>query len=159
MTLELAGMFHVGMVVADVAEAMDDLGASLGMTWAPVQDREITVAYRGDVVTTPLTFTYSRHGPVHLELISVAPGTPWDTPNAMHHVGFWADDLRATLAEYVAGGMTLDVTYDDPSGEPVGFGYLLSPTGLRLEFVDSARRADMEEWIGGSDSYPAVPGN
>ena len=55
--------------------------------------------------------------------------------------------------------MKLDVTYDDPSGEPVGFGYLLSSTGLRVEFVDSARREGMEEWIRGGESFPGVAGN
>ncbi len=99
---------------------------------------------------TPLTVTYSREGPIHLELIGVTPNTPWDTPNAVHHFGYWTDDLHEIVGSLTGAGMTLDGTYDDPSGLPTGFGYLLSPSGLRLEFVDATRRAGLEAWISGA---------
>ena len=156
MTFDLAGLYHIGMVVPDVHETMDELSSSLGLTWAKVQNRQIKLRYMGEPVETELLVTYSMEGPMHVELIRVAPGTPWHAVNQVHHFGYWTDDLHGVIAERTAGGMVLEGTYDDPSGEPLGFGYLLSPTGLRLEFVDSNRREAIEAWIAGADSFPAA---
>ena len=97
MTLDLPGMYHVGLVVPDVDEAMDDFSGQFGLGWAPVQERELTIRHLGRLVTTGLRFTYSVQGPPHLELIGVAPGSPWEPAGSMHHVGFWADKGLVTV--------------------------------------------------------------
>jgi hypothetical protein len=152
-------VFHVGMVVRDIPVAMADLEFSLGLTWTPVEHRVITLRYRGEVVRTPISFTYSREGPVHLELLGAVAGTPWDELSPLHHVGTWAQDLRRGVADLEHGGMEMEVTYDDPSGGPVGFAYMTSTTGLRIELIDAGRREVMERWISGAGAFPDMPGN
>ena len=156
MNTNIGEAFHFGMVVHDVASAMTDLGASLQLTFAPVEHRVIVLRYRDEVITTPLSFTYSRQGPVHLELIGAVPGTPWEEPNQMHHVGYWVEDLSRSVAELTSGGMAVEVTYDDPSGDPVGFAYMSGPAGHRIELVEARRREVMEDWISGDQAFPAV---
>lgn len=146
--------FHFGMVVDDMASAMADLGSSLNLTFAPVEHRIIVLRYRGEVITTPLSFTYSHQGPVHLELIGAVSGTPWEEPNQMHHVGYWVEDLSRSIAELTSGGMTVEVTYDDPSGDPTGFAYMSGPGGHRVELVEARRREMMESWISGEHAFP-----
>lgn len=157
MTFDLSGMYHFGLVVPDVGEAMEELGRSLGLTWATVQERDITLRYRGDLVTVPLQATYSHQGPIHVELIRVTPNSPWHAPNQVHHFGFWTDDLHADVEHHLAGGLELEGTYDDPSGNPLGFAYMLSKTGIRLEFVDTIRKPFLEAWMAGeADTFPAA---
>ena len=136
---------------------MDEMGRQFGLTWVAPQRRNLTVNFRGRVVNTDLRFTYSEQGPVHVELIEAAPGTPWE-PASMHHVGYWSDDLAATAAEFADGGLELDTTYDNPGPGPEGFGYWMAPSGLRIEVVDGARRPAFEQWIRGGE-FPAAAGN
>ena len=119
MTFDLSTMYHVGLVVPDVGEAMEDLSRSLGLTWATVQERDITLRYRGELVTVPLQATYSHQGPIHIELIRVTPNSPWHAANHVHHFGFWTDDLHADVDHHLAGGLELEGTYDDPTGNPL----------------------------------------
>jgi catechol 2,3-dioxygenase-like lactoylglutathione lyase family enzyme len=160
MTLALEGMYHVGVVVEDLDAAVADFTAQLGMSWAPLQNRELTVRHKGRLVTTDLRFTYSVEGPPHLELIEAAAtaGTPWEPAGAMHHVGFWAEDLTATAASLQTAGLDLETTYDTPTGELLGFGYFMGPAGLRLEVVDAARRPGFDQWLSGG-AFPAAAGN
>ena len=158
MTIDLPGMYHIGLVVEDLDQAVESYGAQLGLSWAPLQHRELSVRYRGRVVGTDLRFTYSREGPVHLELIEAAAGTPWEAAATLHHVGFWSDDLLETARTLEAAGLTLDTTYDNPSPDPVGFGYFMGPSGMRIEVVDASRRSGFDDWLAGGD-FPASPGN
>jgi catechol 2,3-dioxygenase-like lactoylglutathione lyase family enzyme len=157
-TIDLPGMYHVGLVVEDLDRAVESYGAQLNLTWAPLQHRELSVRHQGRIVGTDLRFTYSREGPVHLELIEAAPGSPWEASGSLHHVGFWSDDLIATARSLEAAGLVLDTTYDTPSPDPVGFGYFIGQSGLRLEVVDGARRSGFDDWLAGGD-FPAAAGN
>ncbi len=148
---------HAGMVVENLEEAMQALTTDLGLTWAPVQNREISLWFRGTDIVTDLGFTYSVQGPPHLELLTAQPGTPWEMPG-MHHVGFWSEDLARDVADGVASGSEMEVTYSSATSGPVGFAYLTTPTGLRVEYVDAARRTAFNEWLAGG-SFPAVGRN
>ena len=158
MTFDLPGMYHVGMVVPDLDEAMEDFSRQLGLSWAPLQHRELSLRHRGSTVDTGLRFSYSREGPVHLELIEAVPGTPWEPAGSMHHVGFWAEDLVATTRTLEAAGLSLDTTYENPSSDPVGFVYVIGNSGLRIELVNASRRSGFDDWLAGGE-FPASPGN
>jgi hypothetical protein len=142
-------VFHVGVVVADLDTAMTTIGENLGIRWAPVQERTQTVR-RGDgeLRQETIRFTYSIEGPPHLELIDSASDAVWATtpPGGLHHIGAFADDV--TLPP--GGGMTLEFGGGD-GPKPVGFAYYTSPGGVRVELVDTTRRADFEHWWGGGD--------
>ena len=151
------GVTHAGIVVADLEAAVETLSAALGLEWAPQQHRQISIWYRGRQVETDIGFTYSVQGPPHLELLTAKPGTPWEEPG-MHHVGFWSEDLSRDVDASEAAGLELEVTYAVDPPHPVGFAYLTTPDGLRVEYVDAARKLDFEAWLAGG-SFPAVEGN
>jgi catechol 2,3-dioxygenase-like lactoylglutathione lyase family enzyme len=159
--MEFPQFFHVGIRVPDLAAAMAEVGPALGVTWASVQDRPMTVWTPADgVVTLQLALTYSVEGPVHLELMQGPVGSIWDgndVPGA-HHFGMWSDDVRADTDTRLAAGWTLELAAAPPEEGYGRFTYVRSPQGILVEPVSSASRPRFERWwAGGSLSDPVLP--
>src|SRR5690348_11675841 len=91
-------MYHVGIVVRDLDEAMARLTQPIGATWGPIVENE--AMHLRDADGTDLTvrsrLCYSTEAP-YLELIEEQPGTPWvcNEFSNLHHIGFFSDDLVA----------------------------------------------------------------
>jgi catechol 2,3-dioxygenase-like lactoylglutathione lyase family enzyme len=155
---DFANMYHVGIRVPDIDVAMVEIGSAMGVTWASMQDREMTVwlAAAGDtpagLVTVPLRFTYSCEGPVHLELVQGPPGSVWDGNDfpGPHHFGVWSDDVGAQTADLIARGWTLVLSQAPPEEGYGRFTYVRSPQGFIVEPVTSANRARFEGWFAGA---------
>ena len=111
-------LFHTGVRVPDLDKAMAELGGTLGLTWAtPVEWQQPVWTPEAGAHTFPLRFTYSCEGPMHVELLDGAPGSPWDagaTPGA-HHLGVWVDDVPAERPCQVREG-----NWVRPAEEPQG---------------------------------------
>jgi catechol 2,3-dioxygenase-like lactoylglutathione lyase family enzyme len=159
MALGNLDVFHVGIVVDDLDAAMGTLGGTLGLTWAPVQQREQVVRTGdGDVRSDEIRFTYSAEGVPHLELIESATRRVWQPgpPGQLHHVGAFATDVAAASRRLAADGAPLEFGGGD-GDEPAGFAYHLAPGGLRVELVEAARREQFARWMAGGrlDGRPA----
>ncbi len=140
-------LYHVGIVVPDLEEAMTELHDSLGVTWPEPRSRRRSFRAGTRRFTTELRFVYSYQGPPHLEIIEGRPGTPWDpdTAGPIHHVGVWVDDLARAAHRLVAAGAPIEVTYDTDDLE--SFTYHVTASGLRVELVDATRRPGVEAWL------------
>ena len=151
-------LFHVGVLVPDLAAAMDEMGRSHGLTFAKVQDRpmRIWMPDRG-VVTYQLALTYSCDGPVHVELMQGEEGSPWHTAThrGLHHFGVWADDIGAEVDRLVADGWTIELAAGTPDERYGRFAYLRSPAGVLVEPVSRAAKSRFEAWWAGGDLAPA----
>jgi len=144
--------YHHGVRVPDLDAAMDELGASLGVTWCAPQDR-VQQVWLPDVGTTsiPLRFTYSAEGPQHLELLEGAPGTIWDGREepGVHHIGVWCDDVAAATEQLIERGWTVRLAQQCPQDGYGAFTYVQPPSGLIVELVWSAIRPMFERWFAG----------
>src|SRR5204863_9679842 len=101
-------------------------------------------------IETPLRFTYSTQGPVHLELLQGEPGTVWDTSSpGLHHTGVWVDDVGATTSELMRQGWTIVGAQKSPDEGFGVYSYVQSPSGLIIEPVWSALEARFEQWWAG----------
>jgi hypothetical protein len=133
-------------------DAMASLGEGLGVTWAPVQEREQKVWLPGvGPSTIDLRFTYSAEGPQHVELLQGAPGTIWDGNDlpGVHHMGIWVDDVKAETERLVAAGWTLEIASMSPEEGYGAFSYARSPQGFLLEPVWSGLKPAFERWWAG----------
>jgi hypothetical protein len=142
-------VFHVGVVVDDLTSSMATIGATLGIGWAPVQERvQIVRTGAGEVRHEPIRFTYSAAGPLHVELIESTEESVWETcpPGGLHHIGAFSDDVTTPPSTE----MTLEFGGGDRDA-PVGFAYYTAPSGLRIELVDRSRRDQFEAWFAGAD--------
>jgi catechol 2,3-dioxygenase-like lactoylglutathione lyase family enzyme len=142
-------LFHTGIRVSDLEAAMEDIGESLGVTWAAVRETEQQVWTPDDgAQQIPLRFVYSREGPQHIELLEGAPGSVWDgraRPGA-HHVGVWVDDVAAETERLCALGWSLVAAQQSPADGYGVFTYVQPPSGLIVEPVDRRVLAHFEAW-------------
>ena len=151
--IDYQDMFHVGIRVPDLDAAMDELGASMGVTWAEVRINPAQALWTPTegLQEINLKYTYSAEGPQHIELLEGPPGTFWDgtTSPGAHHVGLWSDDVQAETDRLISLGWTLVGAQNDPgAGEGYGmFTYLQPPSGLIVELVTRAGAlAFFEQW-------------
>ena len=132
----MAPPFHVGIVVADLEAALDELAQVAG-----IEFRDLG---RPQVGGWTIRVAYSVDGPPHLELIEGPPGSPWDASAGarLDHLGFWVDDLAGERARLEALGMQADLALET-------FAYLRGPaTHLRLELNTARMRAPLYELLG-----------
>lgn len=136
--------YHVGLIVPDLPQAIEQMSAAGGYTWTKPVEATLNVTTTDGDIEMPFTFVYSIEAP-HLELIQEVPGTVWAAPKdgAAHHLGYWVDDLAGAAAGLEAAGYRCEAR---PAGEQLtSFAYYLSPTGIRIEIVD---RALFPDWPG-----------
>jgi hypothetical protein len=149
---DLANAFHVGVRVTDLERAMTEMADGNGLTWCEVQERQQPLwTPDSGAIVTPLRFTYSAEGPLHIELLQGQPGTIWDAGDGagLHHTGVWSDDVRAETLAILERGWTLVGAQCAPED---GFGimsYVQSPGGFILELVDRRVLPRFEAWWAG----------
>jgi catechol 2,3-dioxygenase-like lactoylglutathione lyase family enzyme len=156
--LDHSRFFHVGIRVTDIEAAMAEIGKQVGVTWASVQDRPMSVWQPGTGQTElQLALTYSVEGPVHLELLQGPAGSIWDgsdVPGA-HHFGYWSDDVAADTEAMLADGYTLELAATSPEDGYGRFTYARSPFGYLVEPVAVTSKPRFERWwAGGSLTDP-----
>jgi len=142
----LSPLYHVGIVVPDLAAAQVELSRQLGITWGPVFHLD-EVEYRdgsGRDLVLPTTICYSVEEP-HLEVIQEMPGSVWvcNQYSNLHHIGFWSDDMASDGADLAGSGCPMQLCGRGGDDAPVGFAYHRNDLGVRVEIVDSTMREAM----------------
>lgn len=86
--------FHVGVVVDDLDDALDELTGAFGYEWCDVIAMPVPVWLPSGETEIDLAFAYSRSTP-RLELIRTIPGSVWEPAagSGVHHLGYWSDDV------------------------------------------------------------------
>ena len=147
-TLRADDLYHTGLVVPDLEAAMARFTALAGYRW--INPMSYTLPFRTTAGTSDLTSTivYSVQAP-YLELVQEVPGTPWTAApgNAVHHLGYFTDDLVATAQQLEASGCTFEMTADMPGTELALFAYYIDPVGTRIEIVDRALFPDFPAFV------------
>jgi hypothetical protein len=144
--LRATDWYHTGVVVSNLDEAMADTAAFGGYRWMTPLSSDLTVWLSGGATEVSIRFAYSLDAP-HLELVQDIPGTPWESVpgRAVHHLGYWVDDLRGSSAALAARGRPVEVCGGDDPESPVQFAYHLGGDGMRIELVD---RTMIQDWPG-----------
>ena len=127
-------MFHVGILVPDLAAAQAEISAAQGVTW-----RETRQSRYGD---WDIRVVYAVEGPPYVELIEGPEGSPWasDGGPRLDHFGIWSEDVAVDVEAFMAAGFVID--FDPRSvGKPLTFCYLRgTATGTRIELVSTELR-------------------
>jgi catechol 2,3-dioxygenase-like lactoylglutathione lyase family enzyme len=140
--------YHTGIIVPDLDAAMARLTALAGYQW--INPLGYTLPFRTATGTREMTstFVYSLQAP-HLELIKEVPGTPWTAApdNAIHHLGYFTDNLAETAQALEDNGFTFEATADTTPGELALFAYYVDASGTRIEIVDRALFPDFPAFL------------
>ena len=155
--LSLQDIFHVGIRVPDIHQAMEELGDSLGLTWTEVVEssgQRLWTPENGQQ-KIPLKFVYSREGPQHLELLEGEKGSFWDgsEDSGVHHVGIWVDDVQSETDRLISLDWDLLGSARPPEEGYASMSYLSPPSGTIVELVTSANKARFDRWYAGGSFY------
>jgi hypothetical protein len=140
--------YHTGIVVPDLDAAMARLSALAGYRW--INPMSYTLPFRTTAGVRELTSTivYSLQYP-HVELVQEVPGSPWTAApgNAVHHLGYFSDDLAQSAEALEANGFSLEMTADTPGSDLALFAYYTDASGTRIEIVDRALFPDFPAFL------------
>lgn len=129
-------MFHIGVIVEDLACGMAEWSEVLGVRWRPLFSGVSAIHRGGTVTMMTIPAVYSEDGPVHLELIPLTRGTVWDVLG-LHHVGFWSDDVETDIGRLVARGASVEAQMKR-DGEVLAAYLVLAMS--RIEIIASTSR-------------------
>ncbi len=135
---------HVAMVVSDLEEGMTIYSEALGLPWADAWSGPIPVVFEGETQKPDISFTLSREGPPHLELIQSTAHEVWQPTAGLHHIGIWTSDIELAVQNMSAGSFVVEVM--SPTAD---FAYLRTRDGARIELVNSRSQPDFARWLGG----------
>jgi hypothetical protein len=147
----MPGLFHTGIIVPDLDEAMRDLGEALRVHWVTPLESEGHIHVRGGPAFRRSRVTYSVEGPHHIELIQQMDDTAWrsvrDGP-LVHHLGFSVADLTQESDRLVALGFSREAWHQDAAGGLVRYAYHHNPHGgVFIELVEQSQRHAVERWL------------
>lgn len=144
--------FHTSYVVRDLEAAQQELSASLGLSFTPVQQLQMDVSDWRGRFTFPNCFVMSLDPDHRVELIPARRGTVFESDEqlAFHHIAYWVDDLGAEVERLTGEGLELEMWGNGEAVGPSAFVFLRYRNGMRLELVDSALRAGFEQILAGS---------
>ncbi|MBS7670071.1 VOC family protein [Croceicoccus gelatinilyticus] len=146
-----ANLHHHGRIVTDIAGSIAALESDLGMTFAPVRKFDpIRVWLPEDGWgEAHIAVTYSRVGPIHLELIEMLAPGPYEALKAVStdHVGAWVPNVGDEVEALMADGWDLVMAGASPKHRYGQMAYLAKDGGPVLELVGEPIRPMIEEWI------------
>ncbi|OBF80703.1 bleomycin resistance protein [Mycobacterium sp. 852002-51163_SCH5372311] len=149
MTLRPEDLYHTGIVVPDLEAAMTRFTALAGYRW--ITPLSYTLPFRTAAAGThefTSTIVYSIDNP-HIELIQEVPGSPWIAApgNAVHHLGYFTDNLADAATALENSGFTFEATAAVSEAELALFAYYVDEFGTRIEIVDRALFPDWPAFL------------
>ena len=146
----LSGIFHHGVIVDDIESAMADLGRSAGVAWAPVRVFDPLPVWTPDSGRgeAKLKVAYSRRGPLHLELVEAAAGSPYDLLRTVDrsHLGVWVDSVGDAVDALCQQGWRLLMSGASDKHRYGSMAYLVQDGGPVIEVVGRNLQPMMEAW-------------
>lgn len=146
-------LFHTGFLVPDLRAAMQQYGAAMGLTWAPIRTIPALPVWSpaAGLRNVSIEVVYSTQGPHHTEMVTGEAGSPWDPASGRgQHFGIWADDIAAETGAWVAKGWTVVAAGAAPRDGYGTYVYLAPPGGgLMIEFVASHLEPSFQRWWSG----------
>lgn len=142
-------LFHIGIVVEDLDQAMDELGSAFGYTWSSIREASFDLTTASGPAAGSARIVFARPGPPWLEVIQAPAESIWGAADGahLHHLAYWVQDLQAESDRLASMGFAFELGQKDEEGRLSGFCYHLNPHGSRVELVADRARDAMERWI------------
>jgi hypothetical protein len=156
-TFGIADPFHVGYIVSNLEAAMAQLSEATGITWHPPQIFPVDIQLGEQRCIFDVRFTYSKEGPIQVEVAQGPKGTPWDADKygGASHNGYWTDDLRREIDRLTSRGFQLIYSGVGEKPGPQVHAMLISPWGMRVELIDTVMLPMIETWYA-TGSFPKM---
>ncbi len=140
--IEYEGLFHIGVIVADMNRGMADIARRFGVEFPDPREANVRVRYRGVESQVAVKFAYSMQGPPYIELIEGVPGTVWEasTGSRIHHLGVFCNNIEDEIAKLESEGYTYEAASLGADGSMQGAQYINNDSLVRLELIRGETR-------------------
>ena len=158
-SFEWGEVFHVGIRVADLEVAQQELTSSMGVHWTSPAHIPMKAWVPGQGYRKwDLAISFSVEGPVHIELLHGSPGSYWDTcigGAGLHNIGVLVDDVARANEELVRQGRIVELAGRAPEEGYGSFTYTRSPAGVLLEpeTTRAGARERFDRWYAGGSLF------
>lgn len=152
-SLGLGDLYHTGIVVRDLDEAIARFSTELGIDRWGRMEADIPSRYRGHDTVASGRFAYGRAGSTFVELVEPTGGDStarhWlDTRGeGLYHLGFWADDPAETIRRAEQLGIVTDWIVGGPDGPVAVYFDSLRTFGFHIEIVHASMRPAIEGMV------------
>lgn len=158
----LMRLYHTGLIVNDLDKAMDQMGHSLGLRWAPPKESRTPLLGPDGVANRHVRFTYSLHGPHFVELLEQLDATPYLNLTGgryIHHLGYFTDDLTAAAAGLEAAGYRRELSGVPENGllTRASFHHNPESPGMWIELVSHEIATEIGNWIAEAAAAAGIP--
>lgn len=147
----LGDLWHVGVVVHDLSEAMNELSEAFGISWTSVNSQDVVIEVEGEPECHAVRWAATSREQPDLEVIEAAEGI-WSLETnggaALHHIAYWSEDLDRDVEDLKRSSYRLEASGKDRDGQ-LRFVYMVSPSGIRIELGAEHTREAWEQWVGG----------
>jgi catechol 2,3-dioxygenase-like lactoylglutathione lyase family enzyme len=140
-------LYHVGIVVPDIDEALESYTNAFGFRWTELRrSSQQDVMADGWRRTTEIRVCYSMDGPPYLELIEDVTGDVWgDSAYGLNHTGYWTDDIASARDRLERSGLPA-LVFDASSDQP-RYTYHRAANGTWIELVSTGFRPRLLERV------------
>ena len=146
------GIFHIGVMVQDIDEALPRLRKAFGVNFRPVQVATISghSTRMGDPAVKQLRFSFSREGPPWIEVTEAHGSGVYGLHQGegVHHIGVWTRRAGDWEKEFVGGGWVRWEARTELGG--ITRSWMNEPSslnGIRIEYIDDADREKLEAFL------------
>jgi hypothetical protein len=155
-------LYHTGIIVDSLDEAMRTYGEALGVHWAPPRTAETPMRCPTGVVGRKVRFTYSIEGPHHIELLEQIDPTPYlplTGGRFIHHLGYFARDLAGAADWLNTHGFVMELNGVTEAGAISRATFHRSPLspGIWVELVDQDLADWIAEWLSEAAAEQGIP--
>jgi hypothetical protein len=155
-------LYHTGIIVDGLDDAMATMGGALGLDWAPPRSSTVPLECPDGVLGRHVRFTYSLQGPHHIELLEQLDPAPYLSLTGgrrVHHLGYFTDDLRGAAAMLEARGYRRELNGVDEDGgiARASFHYNPDSPGMWIELVSHEIAEEIGDWIADAAAAKGIP--
>lgn len=146
-------MYHTGVIVDDLDEAMKLWGTALGLHWAPTLTSTVPLLCPTGIEPREIVYTYSLEGPHHIELLEQVNPAPYLNLTGgrhIHHLGYYTPDLPGESARLESLGLRRELSGVTDTGEVTRATFHINPVspGMWIELVDQSVADVTDAWLG-----------
>lgn len=155
-------LYHTGLIVNDLNEAMESWSAALDLKWAPPRMSTSPMLCPDGVLDREVKFTYSLQGPHFIELLEQVNPAPYLNLTGgryVHHLGYFTTDLERSSAELEERGFRRELSGVDHHGglSRAAFHYSPESPGMWIELVAGEIAAEIGGWIADAAAAHGLP--
>jgi hypothetical protein len=155
-------LYHTGLIVDDLDEAMRTFGETLGLHWAHPRTAKTPMRGPEGIVGREVRFTYGLEGPHHMELLEQIDAGPYLSLTGgrhVHHLGYYTKDLAGSARWLDDHGFVMEISGVEEDGRIGRATFHRHPVlpGFWFELVSGEIADEIGQWMADAANEQGIP--